>query len=91
MKRNCVNCGAPIDIDVDRCLCCKILYFNMDTTDFNHGEPVVLKIQQGDIKINQLVRPVLENMVFRSVNSHSPSFEANVRFEEVPFPNKKHL
>ena len=105
MKRNCVNCGAPIDIDVDRCPYCKTSYFDMTAIDFSKPEPVALKIRNGNMVITQLVRPVCGSMEYRhdTIDVAGPLgtigrtltqncfLETNIQFEAVPFPNKNHL
>lgn len=105
MKRNCINCGAPIDIDTDRCPYCKTSYFDMTAIDFNSREPVALKIRNGNMIITQLVRPVCGSMecgqedidvagplgTLSCYATISRSLETNIRFEAVPRPNKGSL
>lgn len=102
MKRNCINCGAPIDIDVDRCPYCKTSYFDMTAIDFNSREPVALKIRNGNMIITQLVRPVCGNVEYgcdmigpygttcysATLNRYA---ETNIQFEALRRPGKGSL
>lgn len=56
-QRNCPNCGAPYDVQLNKCPYCETSYFDMSALDFNDREPFYLKIRYGDVTITQLVRP----------------------------------
>lgn len=45
MNRNCPNCGAPYDINVDTCPYCKTSYFDLSAIDITKKEPFYLKIR----------------------------------------------
>ena len=65
-KRNCPNCWAPYDIDVNKCPYCGTSYFDMSSLDFTYGEPFYLKfkINMGgkDVYITQLVKPRVDSI-----------------------------
>lgn len=88
MKRNCINCGAPIDIDTDRCPYCKTSYFDMTAIDFNSREPVALKIRNGNMIITQLVRPVCGNV---ECGCDTVDAEINIQFEALRHPSRGSL
>ena len=60
-NRNCPNCGAPYDIDVNKCPYCGTSYFDLSALDFSTREPFYLKIKTNmngvPCYITQLVRP----------------------------------
>lgn len=60
-NRNCPNCGAPYDIDVNKCPYCGTSYFDLSALDFSTREPFYLKIKTKmngmPCYITQLVRP----------------------------------
>ena len=64
--RNCPNCGAPYEIDKNKCPYCGTSYFDMSTIDFESGEPFYLKIKTKlngqDVCLTQLVRPRLDTI-----------------------------
>lgn len=60
-SRNCINCGAPFDIDLHKCPYCGTSYFDMSCLDLESGEPFALKIKTNmngkTCYITQMVRP----------------------------------
>lgn len=42
--RNCINCGAPLETEVDKCPYCGTSYFDIGAFQLT-GEPVILKIR----------------------------------------------
>lgn len=105
MKTNCINCGAPIDIDADKCPYCKTSYFDMTAIDFNSREPIALKIRNCNMIITQLVRPVCGNVEYGcdTVDMIGPYgtvgysatlnryAEINIQFEALRRPSKGSL
>ena len=69
-NRNCPNCGAPYQIDLNQCPYCGTSYFDMSAIDFTNGEPFYLKFKVNmggrECYITQLVRPRIESMEFSS-------------------------
>ena len=59
--RNCPNCGAPYDMDVNKCPYCGTSYYDLSSLDLSSGEPFYLKIKTNmngiPCYITQLVRP----------------------------------
>lgn len=59
-KRNCPNCGAPYDIDYNKCPYCGTSYYDLSALDFTTREPFYLKIKTEmngmPCYITQLVR-----------------------------------
>ena len=45
MNRNCPNCGAPYDINVNTCPYCKTSYFDLTAIDIGCDEPFFLKLK----------------------------------------------
>ena len=45
MRTNCVNCGAAIDVDADKCPFCGTSYFDLTAVDFTSRSPVALRMR----------------------------------------------
>lgn len=67
-SRNCPNCGAPYQIDLNQCPYCGTSYFDMSAINFTEGEPFYLKFKFDmggrECYVTQLVRPRVESMEF---------------------------
>lgn len=47
MKRtNCPNCGAPYDVELNKCPYCGTSYFDLSFIDFDATEPFYIKIKK---------------------------------------------
>lgn len=61
MRRNCPNCGAPYDMNLNKCPYCGTSYYDLSALDFTTHEPLYLKIKTEmngmPCYITQLVRP----------------------------------
>ena len=61
-NRNCINCGAPFNIELNKCPYCGTSYFDMSCLDLDSGKPFALKIKTKingrDCFITQMVRPL---------------------------------
>ena len=59
-QRNCPNCAAPYDIELNKCPYCGTSYFDLSALDFASHEPFYLKIRTivngTPCYITQLVR-----------------------------------
>lgn len=57
---NCLNCGAPFDVNEEKCLYCGTSYYDMSALDISSGKPFMLKIKtmfgNQECYITQLVR-----------------------------------
>lgn len=64
MNRNCPNCAAPYNIQLNKCPYCGTSYFDLSSFDLTNREPFYLKIKASiggkDCYITQLVRPNCE-------------------------------
>lgn len=64
MNRNCPNCAAPYNIQLNKCPYCGTSYFDLSSLDLTNREPFYLKIKASiggkDCYITQLVRPNCE-------------------------------
>ena len=60
-QRNCPNCAAPYDIELNKCPYCSTSYYDLSALDFTSRDPFYLKIKiemNGmPCYITQLVRP----------------------------------
>lgn len=70
-QRNCPNCAAPYDAELNKCPYCGTSYFDLSAIDFTSREPFYLKIRTEmngrPCCITQLVRPSAEiSMEFAS-------------------------
>lgn len=43
--KNCPNCGAPYDLNLDKCPYCDTLYFDLSAIDFTDDKPLFLKVK----------------------------------------------
>jgi len=82
-NRNCPNCGAPYDIDVNKCPYCGTSYFDLSALDFSTREPFYLKIKTNmngmPCYITQLVRPSANvSMEFSSDTVEAHDISGNV-------------
>ena len=64
MRTNCVNCGAAIDIDEQKCPFCGTSYFDLTDIDFTSPNPVALRMKipylNGGAVVTMLARPKLD-------------------------------
>lgn len=60
-NRNCPNCGAPYEVNLNKCPFCGTSYYDLSALDFTSREPFYLKIKTEmngmPCYITQLVRP----------------------------------
>lgn len=60
-NRNCPNCAAPYDIELNKCPYCGTSYYDLSALDLTAREPFYLKIKTEmngmPCYITQLVRP----------------------------------
>lgn len=89
---NCPNCGAPLEIQNNKCSYCGTPYFDMSMIDAN-GEPFILKLKHNDeilalkVKLTNLMiehnarfeNPWAENRIVASV----PVFDTEVSLNFV--------
>lgn len=61
-SRNCINCGAPFNIELNKCPYCGTSYFDMSCLDLDSEKPFALKIKTKingkNCFITQMVRPL---------------------------------
>lgn len=66
MRTNCVNCGAAIETDAEKCPFCGTSYFDLTAIDFTANDPVALKLrlpcQGGTALLSMLARPRFETL-----------------------------
>lgn len=48
-QRNCPNCGAPYEIELNTCPYCGTSYFDMSAIDIDEKHPFYLKLKMGDM------------------------------------------
>lgn len=69
-NKNCPNCGAPYDMEHNKCPYCGTYYFDMSCIDFTSDEPIYLKIKvpngKQELYITQLVIPRIDSMEYSS-------------------------
>lgn len=60
-QRNCPNCAAPYDVELNKCPYCGTSYYDLSSLDLTAQEPFYLKIKVdmngSPCYITQLVRP----------------------------------
>ena len=69
-NRNCPNCGAPYEVDQNKCAYCGTSYFDMSAINFTDGEPFYLKFKMDfngqECYVTQLVKPRIGGISFES-------------------------
>lgn len=58
MKTNCPNCGAPYDVNLNKCPYCGTTYLDMSSIDMDADTPFFLKIKTGGIIVTQKVKGI---------------------------------
>lgn len=48
-RRNCPNCGAPYDPELDTCPYCKTSYFDLTAIDLRSRDPFYLKLRMDNL------------------------------------------
>ena len=63
-QRNCPNCAAPYDVDLNKCPYCGTSYYDLSALDLTAQEPFYLKIKVdmngSSCYITQLVQPRMD-------------------------------
>lgn len=54
--RNCINCGAPLESEVNKCPYCNTSYFDISAVDLNDDDPVYIKLKINGTVITTLAR-----------------------------------
>lgn len=89
-NRNCVNCGAPFNIELNKCPYCGTSYFDMSCLDLDSGKPFALKIKTKingkNCFITQMVRPLINLSI---EFSQDYSVKTNLSLESITLPNQK--
>ena len=49
MRRNCPNCGAPYEVELNKCPYCGTSYFDLTAIDLYNREPFYLKLKAGNM------------------------------------------
>lgn len=66
MRTNCVNCGAAIDSNADKCPFCETSYYDLTAIDFGSQKPVACRFKMpytnGNIIITTLAVPSLDKI-----------------------------
>lgn len=80
-QRNCPNCAAPYDVELNKCPYCGTSYYDLSALDLSAREPFYLKIKV-DINgspcyITQLVRPRIDN-ISMEFNSDTVEYRSGI-------------
>ena len=63
-QRNCPNCAAPYDVELNKCPYCGTSYYDLSALDLTAREPFYLKIKVEingkECYITQLVKPRMD-------------------------------
>ena len=91
-NRNCVNCGASFNIELNKCPYCGTSYFDMSCLDLDSGKPFALKIKTKingkNCFITQMVRPLINLSI---EFSQDYSVKTNLSLEAITLPNQKEI
>lgn len=105
MNKNCPNCGAPYDVELNACPYCNTLYFDMSAIDLEECKPLYLKIKYDGRIMTQKCIPRLGGIectidtdditdcygtVVRRVVTGN-NFNTNITFEAIPDYGKNSL
>jgi hypothetical protein len=78
-QRNCPNCGAPYNVELNTCPYCGTSYFDMSAIDINETNPFYLKLKMGDMIFTSKV--IAEPEI--TVNFYEDTYSALGRYGEV--------
>jgi hypothetical protein len=86
-NRNCINCGAPIEIETVKCPYCGTSYF--DFTDIDLGAPVILRLKHKDSVIlikaactsAEMSRTFCEPLYVLGRPNHTLGYKSSSEFE----------
>lgn len=53
--KNCINCGAPLESEVNKCPYCNTSYFDISAVDLSSHSPIYLKLKMNGRIITALV------------------------------------
>lgn len=53
--RNCPNCGAPLEAEVNKCPYCGTSYFDFSICQVGYGTPMVLKFKATGMAADQIL------------------------------------
>ena len=94
-SRNCINCGAPFNIELNKCPYCGTSYFDMSCLDLDSGKPFALKIKTKingkNCFITQMVRPLNNLSIEFSQDYCGQSVKTNLSLETITLPNQKEI
>lgn len=65
-SKNCPNCAAPYDSNLNTCPYCGTSYFDLSCIDFEECKPIYLKIKTRMGCITQKVIPYLKDIEFHT-------------------------
>ena len=82
--RNCPNCGAPLEAEVNKCPYCGTSYFDFSICQFDYKTPMVLKFKVTGMTTEQilttLVIPIEAEINYNPVGLDS---EINIHFKMI--------
>ena len=64
-KTNCPNCGAPLEIENNKCSYCGTPYFDMSTVEIG-GQSIILKIKNAGNTIISKVRLINADLTYNT-------------------------
>ena len=80
-QRNCPNCAAPYDAELNKCPYCGTSYYDLSALDLTAREPFYLKIKVDmngkPYYITQLVRPRVDNTLME-FNSNTVEYHSGI-------------
>ena len=104
-ERNCINCGAPIELKVDKCPYCGTSYFNICNLVLDGHTPIALRFKtnvQGKEGIFTALVVGTENVSLNSSCDHTKAYyggacvgsyiagpQADINLEFRVIPNSK--
>lgn len=85
-KTNCPNCGAPLEIENNKCSYCGTPYFDMSTVQIG-GEPILLKIKDAGHTIITKARLTNANLTYD--RSYQDFYSDNILIMREPVVRTK--
>lgn len=97
-NRNCPNCAAPYEVQLNKCPYCGTSYFDLTSIDFEGSKPIYLKIKLPQGTLTQKCIPHCEGIISKSetvydydhwgyvMRSYNPGcyLTTDVTFEGIP-------
>ena len=83
-RKNCPNCGAPYDVELNTCPYCKTSYFDMSCIDMEDRKPFYLKLKiNGMVFISKVITDPSTSTTFKQEDKTISDMSGNIILRET--------